>query len=460
MRMSEIAVIIGDMIMTDQILESFKKFLDDPDGWEFFITGQAGTGKTTYLNNLYLYALEQGLKVVACAHTHKACNILRSKLTAEAVVMTTHAYLKKRPSINEHAITVEHLNRSTKQGESESVDIIFIDEYSILGETDYIDLGRLQDPTGEGTVKTKIVYLGDKNQLDPVNDQQGVHPGGKYKHTLTKVWRQAETSSLLDLLCNLVTYIEGTAEPEPLMESEHFKRGRDLLSTYRLLEEEHFGTDIAILAYTNESVEDLNRQLAGKDFPTRGNRVFSPTTRKLYQFDRVVHGDPIVKIDRAFGDPLELNSKYKSLEHLINMNCCKFMDVVDEEDNDLTYAVIFGHYQYKLKLEELASKAVKSNTDIETQFNNKAKEWALTNVNHTLAKARSKAWRDYITFKQNVICMDFPYAMTVHKSQGSTFDYVLLDMQDLGVVANRNYTLYLKLLYVAISRASKCVYTN
>ena len=58
------------------------------------------------------------------------------------------------------------------------------------------------------------------------------------------------------------------------------------------------------------------------------------------------------------------------------------------------------------------------------------------------------------------MCIDFPYATTVHKSQGSTYETVLLDIKDLGICANSNYNLYLKLLYVALSRASERVFTN
>lgn len=442
---------------TDSILESFKKFLADPEAYEFFITGQAGTGKTTYLNNLYCYALEQNKRAIACAHTHKACNVLRTKLIDKAIVCTTHSYLKKRPSVNEHATIVDHLNMSLKQGESEAVDVVFIDEYGMLGERDYADIGLIQDPLGDGTPIVKMVYLGDPNQLPPVNDQQAIRPSGKYKHVLTKIWRQAGDSTLLDIMCKLVTYIEGAAAAaEPLLETAHFKRKVDLIATYKQL-----AGNAAVLAYTNQRVEELNQQLAGKVDPLVGDAVYSPTNRQHY----TVHNDHILPMEvshiyKAFGEPLMLGSKYKSLEHLLKMDCCEFMEVTTEDNEQEIYAVVFGHYQYKIALEQYANTAVSANAAIEAKFSSKAKEWAQQNNTHPLAKARSTAWRDYITFKENVVCMDFPYAMTIHKSQGSTFDNVLIDMQDLDVCASRDYTMYLRLLYVAISRAKNCVYTN
>ncbi|MGL5567505.1 MAG: ATP-binding domain-containing protein [Plesiomonas sp.] len=50
--------------------------------------------------------------------------------------------------------------------------------------------------------------------------------------------------------------------------------------------------------------------------------------------------------------------------------------------------------------------------------------------------------------------------MTVHKSQGSTYDTVYVDTEDLYRCAAINIKQYLKLMYVALSRASNKVITN
>ena len=77
-----------------------------------------------------------------------------------------------------------------------------------------------------------------------------------------------------------------------------------------------------------------------------------------------------------------------------------------------------------------------------------------------MARQRAKAWRDHLTFNDLVLCIDFPYAMTVHKSQGSTYDEVYIDSDDLYKCAENNFSLYLKLLYVAISRAKHDVFMS
>lgn len=51
---------------------------------------------------------------------------------------------------------------------------------------------------------------------------------------------------------------------------------------------------------------------------------------------------------------------------------------------------------------------------------------------------------------------DYGYALTIHRAQGSSFDYVFLDLPDINRVTDRS--LKQKMLYVAISRARKGCY--
>ena len=52
--------------------------------------------------------------------------------------------------------------------------------------------------------------------------------------------------------------------------------------------------------------------------------------------------------------------------------------------------------------------------------------------------------------------LDYGYAMTVHKSQGGTFDRVGVDLGNLKTCKDKN--LMRRLIYVAISRAKDVAY--
>jgi len=167
-----------------------------------------------------------------------------------------------------------------------------------------------------------------------------------------------------------------------------------------------------------------------------------------------------MQIELPFGDPLELNSKYKTLEHLIK-NKQKFAILEDLDGERVTMAAVFGHYDFKLKLDDLKADAAESNRVIEHDFKGyKAAAWTAQNKSHPLARRRAKAWRDFLSFNECVVCLDFNHAMTVHKSQGSTYGTVLVDTEDLYKAAYFSMATYLKLMYVALSRASEKVITN
>ena len=443
------------------LLTTFKGYINDEKAAEMFISGQAGTGKTTSLNSLVQYCIDNNINYTVCAYTHKACGILASKLPEKAVISTLHKFLKKRPTVNEHALDVKHIQNSKQQGTPEEATILFLDEYSMLGEKDYSDIGDRQWLDGTDIPNMKAIYIGDPNQLPPINDQPAIYPSGKYNIKLTKIYRQAGDSELLFPLTQLVKMIEG-ATPEPLVGGNDFIRGMDIVQLYK---HGKVSQDKIMLAYTNKRVEDLNRAIAGKGSPERMDQVFSPTTKHHYTFVKRYLPTDIDYIDLPFGDDiLEFNTKYRTLEHLLSMvettQGLRFALLDGDNDEDYLVAYVFGHYVYKCVLEDLGATAVVTNKAITDKHNIPAKYWAGANKKSVLAKKRAKAWRDYFTFKNCVICLDFPYAMTVHKSQGSTFDTVFLDTEDLGQCAARDYQAYLKLMYVAISRASNKVYTN
>ena len=441
-----------------KVLETFVNFLADEAAWDMYITGAAGTGKTTQLKDEVVYCMENDIPYVVCAYTHRACEILRSKLPAEANVTTLHSFLKKRPTINEHAVNVKQIDSNKRAGASACPTVLFIDEYSMLGEKDGIDIASEQDPDYEGVASMKVVYLGDSHQLPPVGDTPYVKPYGDYNIVLTRQWRNDNV--LQEPLQELIGMLEG-GPAKPLTSNERFVRGKDIVDEYISLVDNVYDaeTDCVLLAYTNERVEELNAKIEGRKKPVADCYLFSPTTQQNYRFLGFVK-DPDY-IDTPFNGEVHKESKYKTLEYLVKAKHCKFAEVQDTGGNILTVAFTFGHYQYKIKIDELKAAAAKSNADIEkTHRWFKATVWAKNNAKTKLARARAKAWRDFLSYDECVICLDFAHAMTVHKSQGSTFETVLIDTEDLYKCADMNWKMYLKLMYVAISRASTMVITN
>ena len=78
---------------------------------------------------------------------------------------------------------------------------------------------------------------------------------------------------------------------------------------------------------------------------------------------------------------------------------------------------------------------------------NKAQERAIKNGDMETFNVIKKYWID----------LRPAYACTVHKSQGSTFMDVYVDLADLNKAQRMNMDLFNRLLYVAVSRGSQRV---
>lgn len=421
----------------------FSKFLADKTARNMYITGMAGTGKTTSLAEQISYCQTNEVSFIVLAFTHKACSVLASKLPEGSPIVTLHSFLKKRPGVNVHATKRQHVQTSTKMGAlEEAPSILFIDEFSMIGEKDYLDLVELQD-----SFNCKIVYIGDPYQLPPVQDSPAIVPSGKYVQRLVDI-KRTDNPAIQSTLVNLVAYIKGEP-PQPIASSDNLLRAVDIVSHYIANPDE----DKVMLAYTNQRVQELNAKIAGRLSPVLNDTLYSPTTRETFILEANALPKNVFQIETVNG-PLELGSKYKTLEHLIRMKKCSFLQ---DRNTGLTYAYIFGHANYNNMLASLQETAANSNLVIEKTHASKAADWARDNDCTALAAQRAKAWRDYLTFKDCVICLDFPYAMTVHKSQGSTYAHVYIDMED---ISKSRAPMYFTLTYVAISRASKFVYLN
>ena len=62
-------------------------------------------------------------------------------------------------------------------------------------------------------------------------------------------------------------------------------------------------------------------------------------------------------------------------------------------------------------------------------------------------------WKDYYDFKEGFADMKYNHAITVHKSQGSTYKQAIVNIKNIGL--NKNKTERTRLLYTAVTRASK-----
>jgi hypothetical protein len=400
------------------VKSAFINFMLDPDETRFVISGYAGTGKSTLTSTL-ISELPAILKTVAVldpnasqddwdyyltATTNKAAEALYH-LTG-VPVDTIHSFLGLRVE-NDYKNNTTSLVPTRKTQELSSL-ILFIDEAS------YIDMNLLVW-INSLTKRCKVVFLGDPAQLAPVKKKNTpVFEQGYPTAELTEVIRQANGNPIIDLATRF-----------------------------------------------RETV------LTGKFF------TFTPDGHHIQRLDRKQFEAEVIK---EFTDPKWTSFKSKILawtnKTVINYNHA-INDLVKGTPNFQVgdYAVCNKYVRTvrcQLKTDQLVCI-----TSIEDAVAHDIDGWKIGMNNRFYAfmpKCRQE-WKkainairkdpnaDYSVIKE--ICDDWidlraAYSCTINKAQGSTYDKVFIDLDDIAKC--RNYNLVARMLYVAVSRARHHVY--
>jgi exodeoxyribonuclease-5 len=436
-------------------LSEIKEFIAAPEGTAFLLEGGAGVGKTFLLGQI-LKELEGTL--CCAAPTHKAINVLRRKLDGfgvqwclgfddytyngtDVITGTTAALLGIRPVITEDQGTEVKFGKTGKGILSKVMPaVLIIDEVSMLGKIDFLALRNTLKGAG-----SKLIAVGDAGQLPPV--KQEAVPFGNFLHraSLRQIVRQAEGSAITALAWAIrdgkewhnisggdVRRVErlGEAYIESITPGEIYEPGGK-----NWKKEEDRGV---FIAYTNKRV----------------NTVQEHAARKLYGHGR-----------EAFA-PGELVLSESNLYTGKTLMCANQDELIvdsflpDEKDPVCGVPTVMHHHSdprkgkftaYYLSPEEMKDKEHPYNVELELrrktaqELQEKMKSagpYAKDEIN-TL---RKRAWAKYFEWKDStVISFRHPFAITSHKSQGSTYKKVFADVADLGRFSTHA-------LYVAVTR--------
>lgn len=393
-----------------------------------YTTGYAGTGKSTKLiakvNDLPLETS------VVIAPTHKALARLLEHLPLGLEIKTIHSLLGWIPRINELAETINHIDVTHKLDKAldEYTDIV-IDEAGMMSEDMLYEIvGKIETLLDTYETEEPVITLHcflDPYQLLPVRGRQ-IQIDPETTTVLTAQYR-AESLDVVSLYTKFVKYLEGT-------------NNVDLTTPYsenvRVLDISKFiPGESRLLAYTNEAVGTWNiliaKQLGITSYEGQevqlGNRLdtvevskfITPSIHKIldyYATDKLVLQNST--INRNF---LEEN-----LKALIDNENIKFI----EDSTGRIYPVIVGIGK--------ANKVIKATKEAAIKHKSKFKEVYAIN---------------------RAFVMDYTFATTVHKSQGSEFNIVFIDKEDIKKAIKQNYyDTYARLMYVAISRSKKLIY--
>lgn len=383
------------------------------------LTGGGGTGKSYTISQvksdltklLKLSAVIDSTKVnqrhwFFSATTNKAKQAIQMYLPNQEVT-TIHSLLGLRPFRG-------HLTKSKNfaNGIPDS-SIIVIDEAS------YIDTKLLSFIDELVPKSVKIIYVGDANQLTPVKSTTcPVFHQGYEELKLTTLVRQTNAPLIGELSSEFKEYIESNGQLDFPKISLSNEISHMSSSDFNALIEKVFIQDNGLTLH--------NRVLAGT------NAVVNKHNTHLFGLangrTELVAGDTVVSNNFVKG--------IKTDEEVIILSKSPYLSSI-ANCNGTVFSIQSMTHSTDVYVPDSHKKASKAITD-------------LLDAPESIDKAEAL---ELYTAMADLRPM---YASTIHKSQGSTFENVYIDLSSLSYV--RDKVALARLLYVAISRASKHVY--
>ncbi len=376
------------------------------------LTGYAGTGKSTVVARLIL--LQERQAVYVTAPTHKAAHVLR-RITDRAITpQTVHSFLglQLRPD-GAGGYILQHDGRT----EPPANGVVVVDEASMIGGDLWYHIlaaGHL-----------RWIFVGDPAQLPPVHEAPSPALSLPGAH-LERIVRQEEGNPILRMAAAI-------REGRPYLRELGYADGRGVAVTSRastMLKSaaRAFAAldparppEVRVLAYRNVAVRRYNDALR--------KALLGDAAR-----DRFVAGEWLMMVDTYFQDGRAV--VHNSEELLV------------EDVSEGVLPSVGGLWKTHLVEAQVDGRAV----TLPVLHEEEEARYA-----GTLKRLRQEAlrgtrkWEDYYTLRESFPRLDHAYALTIHKSQGSTFETVYVDHRDAQRCAAAERR---QLLYVAITRPS------
>ena len=420
------------------------KFIDseyNPNDYKRALVGAAGTGKTYLVKALIKNCNLSYSQIGLAAPTHKACRVLAESIGISNVkINTLQSDLGLRLNFDVDKFDIANPPFDPK-GRIKIGDysIYIVDEASMINRGLVILLERMCKSN-----KCKIIYIGDASQLAPVREKYSSALRGIKTYTLKEIIRQEEDNPVKYLL-DLLRY---DIEHKSFTFLEYISRNREMFDSnntkgYRVCTPTEFET----IVYNNFNDEELTRNI---DFA----KVIAYTNICVSSWNKFIRNSIIADAEKSIITKNDLIVSYVTIVNQFNEAVIK-----NSEEYIIKDIVNYTHPQYELKGFLIKFQAIHGgqvttplfvidHKDIYTiqryvNISNNMVEEAM-NAN---SKLRAQKWRNYYAFKEGCLLLidiidrdgktlfsrdlDYGFSLTSHKSQGSTFDTSLVDVNDI-----------------------------
>lgn len=450
-------------IILDFIAKDF-----DPSKYVIGLCGAGGTGKTFITNYIIEHCKYSNSAIRCTSTTHKACRVFSSAINNKNVftIQSTFGF-RLDLKLEDFDPTNPQFNPMSSP-KLENIKLLLIDEASMLpaGMVTYIcktckNLG------------IKIIMIGDSFQLAPVNERKSIAFERCFTVCyLNQIVRQGESNPIVNLLDILRDDIKNKTYNFISYVSKH--KGEDIYN--------ELGEGFSICS-RQEFKNVIDKSFSDEEYTKNIDmyRIVAYTNNCVAAWNNYIRNTTILNSDKSIITKHDLIMSYETIVD-------DFMSVIinNSEEYIVNDIVDFVDTKYEFKGFLVKFQLVHGGTITKPLFiiDHRDKYTILKYVKTitaliTAAKSaggglRVSKWKEYYAFKKkyllatNIISngvisysrdIDYGFAITSHKAQGSTYDNVFVDMTDMVYDSNnRIYTNQddlLRRLYVACSRAKK-----
>ncbi|MDL4840212.1 ATP-dependent DNA helicase [Aquibacillus rhizosphaerae] len=368
-----------------QAVHKVEKWYKTPANQVFVFAGYAGTGKTTCVHYLLDYLNINYQRVAFVSPTGKASLVLTENSGGKYQGTTIHKLIYK---VDEYVGFI-----LKEKAELASYDLIICDEASMISKEVLHDLLSFD---------VKVLFLGDRGQLDPVGDRNDILENPDVE--LTEIHRQAKD--------NPIIYLSGRIRAGEKIKPGKYGENAVVFDKKQI--------DLKSEIFINLAAR-ASQVLCGKN-DTR-NFLNQSIRRNLGIEDHLpVDGEKLICLRNNWNQSIDGTSLVNGMTGLAQ------------------------NIDYHVKKDKMIQK-VCLRMKFKPDFLDKAFENILL-LHSDFENKREILYREEVNLYDK---FDFGYAITTHKSQGSQYENVLIYNEVL------NYKNDAKWLYTAITRATNNV---
>lgn len=437
---------------------NFIKTADASKGEYFTLTGKAGTGKTTLIQEVIREIAKDNpyQRFVVSALAHKAVQVIygKTKKSSKFVSASTVASLLGMKLDQE---TGEFKQVKGGEVKIKSGSILFVDEASMLNEQ---NIECLMDAAI--LTNSKVIFLGDPGQLPPIRTGDLVKYGtdslspvfktqkDEYSAGLTERVRQGEGSPILDYADTFWNYSTTEGQTDQRVDDEDMSRLENAQGSIEFINEQQADkivplfkqavetnnpSLIKVVAYHNKTVKQWNqiirRNVYGDEYspnPLPGDILMMTDT----------YNDPAS--DDA--KPLLFNSEDISVISTGPIRTVYRVQLMDATIKDPRGKII------------TVPLIIPTEENMDEFNNNKRLLWNEAQKYKNTDRGKYKRILDmYWSYGTEWAHVEYGYAITSHKSQGSTYDVSIVDSADINSNGFMSDISKARSIYTAITRA-------